>query len=134
MRLYKQMIAAEGKVIQKHFFALLPITIEGETKWLEMVGVEFCKERVFDYNCPVACSWLEWVPKRFVRADPFGYVYYRRYLNEIKYGENKLVGFLLRRLSLMIWGRCDDCQAIRQMNGRCPHAKEPMPSAEGGGK
>ena len=124
MKFYKQMLAPEGKIIEKHFFAILPITILGKTRWLGMVGVEYQKKKVFDYDCPLPCSWLDWVPIRFVKASPFSYVYYRRYLNEIKYGEGKLVGFLLRRLSLLIWGRCDDCQAIRYLNGRCPNAKE----------
>lgn len=132
MKFYKQTIGIEGKIVQKHFFALLPIIVAGETRWLQMVGVEYQKKRVFDYDCPVACSWLEWVPTRFVRPDPFGYVYYRRYLNEIKYGEGKLLGFILRRLALLVWGRCDDCQAIRYLNGRCPYDNAALSAAERG--
>ena len=130
MKFYKRQLATEGKVIQKHFFALLPVTISGETKWLEMVGVEYVKKRVYDGDCPLPLSWLEWVPSRFVSADPFIFVYYRRYINEIQYGQGGVFGFLLRRISLLIWGRCDACQAIRGLNGRCPY--EALEAAERG--
>lgn len=45
---------------------------------------------------------------------------YLHSIREIEYGQGKLKGFLIRRLRLLIKGKCK-CGAILEWNGKCPY-------------
>lgn len=48
------------KTIRKTWFALLPVTVNGETRWLERVTVEG-----YYWFGPIFGNWY-WEPQRFV--------------------------------------------------------------------
>ena len=45
--------------------------------------------------------------------------FYKRWIDEIKYGTEGFVGFLGRRLRLLFIGKCPECNSILQWNGYC---------------
>lgn len=61
MRFYHNLSPESGQLRQRRLFALLPITIDNETRWLEMVTIE---ERFHPGQSP--WSGPEWRRKRFI--------------------------------------------------------------------
>jgi len=45
----------------------------------------------------------------------------RRWRSEIRHGQGKLIGFLVRRVRGLVMGRCPRCKAAMGWNRRCPY-------------